>query len=147
MGKNGLYITNFQVLSPVYWTLLYMFSLTIKDMLVNIYYVESHPWKKPIDYSVCHTLWTTVCMWNSIVVVVDDTPLVSPLTFIQSIHISQTFECVLNWRPQIHVFKTLHVAKQPIYTIFLDFLQGQTIPINHARPNRNLTYTKKEPIG
>lgn len=26
-------------------------------------------------------------------------------------------------------------------------LQGSTIPINHARPNRNLTITKKEPIG
>ncbi|XP_071816025.1 mitochondrial 10-formyltetrahydrofolate dehydrogenase-like isoform X1 [Apostichopus japonicus] len=28
-----------------------------------------------------------------------------------------------------------------------DKIQGSTIPINHARPNRNLTYTKKEPIG
>lgn len=26
-------------------------------------------------------------------------------------------------------------------------LQGSTIPINQARPNRNLTFTKKEPIG
>ena len=26
-------------------------------------------------------------------------------------------------------------------------LQGKTIPINHARPNKNLTITKKEPIG
>lgn len=25
--------------------------------------------------------------------------------------------------------------------------QGSTIPINQARPNRNLTFTKKEPIG
>lgn len=28
-----------------------------------------------------------------------------------------------------------------------DKIQGSTIPINHARPNRNLTYTKREPIG
>ncbi|KAJ8302046.1 hypothetical protein KUTeg_021033, partial [Tegillarca granosa] len=28
-----------------------------------------------------------------------------------------------------------------------DKIQGTTIPINHARPSRNLTYTKKEPIG
>lgn len=28
-----------------------------------------------------------------------------------------------------------------------DKIQGATIPINHARPNRNLTMTKKEPIG
>lgn len=27
------------------------------------------------------------------------------------------------------------------------FMQGSTIPINQARPNRNLTFTKKEPIG
>lgn len=28
-----------------------------------------------------------------------------------------------------------------------DKIQGSTIPVNHARPNRNLTFTKKEPIG
>ncbi|XP_057702930.1 cytosolic 10-formyltetrahydrofolate dehydrogenase [Corythoichthys intestinalis] len=28
-----------------------------------------------------------------------------------------------------------------------DKIQGNTIPINQARPNRNLTFTKKEPIG
>ncbi|KYO36436.1 mitochondrial 10-formyltetrahydrofolate dehydrogenase [Alligator mississippiensis] len=28
-----------------------------------------------------------------------------------------------------------------------DKIQGSTIPINHARPNHNLTFTKKEPIG
>ncbi|MEQ2268232.1 Cytosolic 10-formyltetrahydrofolate dehydrogenase [Xenotaenia resolanae] len=28
-----------------------------------------------------------------------------------------------------------------------DKIQGSTIPINQARPNRNLTFTKKEPIG
>ncbi|CAH0402801.1 unnamed protein product [Chilo suppressalis] len=28
-----------------------------------------------------------------------------------------------------------------------DKIQGTTIPINHARPNRNLTLTKREPIG
>lgn len=28
-----------------------------------------------------------------------------------------------------------------------DKIQGLTIPINNARPNRNLTYTKREPIG
>lgn len=28
-----------------------------------------------------------------------------------------------------------------------DKIQGTTIPINHARPNRNLSLTKKEPIG
>ncbi|XP_036594067.1 cytosolic 10-formyltetrahydrofolate dehydrogenase [Trichosurus vulpecula] len=28
-----------------------------------------------------------------------------------------------------------------------DKIQGTTIPINQARPNRNLTFTKKEPVG
>lgn len=28
-----------------------------------------------------------------------------------------------------------------------DKIQGSTIPINHARPNSNLTFTKREPIG
>ena len=28
-----------------------------------------------------------------------------------------------------------------------DKIQGTTIPISHARPNRNLTFTRKEPIG
>lgn len=28
-----------------------------------------------------------------------------------------------------------------------DKIQGSTIPINNARPNRNLTITRKEPIG
>lgn len=28
-----------------------------------------------------------------------------------------------------------------------DKISGRTIPISHARPNRNLTFTKKEPIG
>lgn len=28
-----------------------------------------------------------------------------------------------------------------------NLLQGKTIPINQARPNRNLTFTKKEPLG
>ncbi|KAJ8687582.1 hypothetical protein QAD02_023376, partial [Eretmocerus hayati] len=28
-----------------------------------------------------------------------------------------------------------------------DKIQGSTVPINHARPNRNLTITRKEPIG
>ncbi|ESP04553.1 hypothetical protein LOTGIDRAFT_237306 [Lottia gigantea] len=28
-----------------------------------------------------------------------------------------------------------------------DKIQGLTIPVNHARPNKNLTYTKREPIG
>nr|XP_057943277.1 mitochondrial 10-formyltetrahydrofolate dehydrogenase-like isoform X2 [Doryrhamphus excisus] len=28
-----------------------------------------------------------------------------------------------------------------------DKIQGKTVPINQARPNRNLTFTKKEPIG
>ena len=28
-----------------------------------------------------------------------------------------------------------------------DKIQGTTIPISHARPNRNLTITKREPIG
>nr|XP_020660065.1 mitochondrial 10-formyltetrahydrofolate dehydrogenase [Pogona vitticeps] len=28
-----------------------------------------------------------------------------------------------------------------------DKIQGSTIPINHARPNHNLTFTKKEPLG
>lgn len=30
---------------------------------------------------------------------------------------------------------------------YVIFSQGSTIPINQARPNRNLTFTKKEPIG
>ncbi|XP_063628857.1 cytosolic 10-formyltetrahydrofolate dehydrogenase [Cydia splendana] len=33
------------------------------------------------------------------------------------------------------------------YAGWCDKIQGSTIPINHARPNRNLTITKKEPIG
>lgn len=28
-----------------------------------------------------------------------------------------------------------------------DKIQGKTIPINHARPSKNLTFTKREPIG
>lgn len=28
-----------------------------------------------------------------------------------------------------------------------DKIQGSTIPINHARPNRNFSFTRKEPIG
>lgn len=28
-----------------------------------------------------------------------------------------------------------------------DKIQGSTIPINNSRPNRNLTFTKREPIG
>ncbi|XP_050428231.1 cytosolic 10-formyltetrahydrofolate dehydrogenase isoform X2 [Adelges cooleyi] len=28
-----------------------------------------------------------------------------------------------------------------------DKIHGQTVPISHARPNRNLTFTRKEPIG
>ncbi|CAH0549064.1 unnamed protein product [Brassicogethes aeneus] len=28
-----------------------------------------------------------------------------------------------------------------------DKIHGSTIPVNHARPNRNLSFTKKEPIG
>jgi formyltetrahydrofolate dehydrogenase len=28
-----------------------------------------------------------------------------------------------------------------------DKIHGTTIPISHARPNRNLTITKREPIG
>ncbi|XP_076232731.1 cytosolic 10-formyltetrahydrofolate dehydrogenase isoform X1 [Calliopsis andreniformis] len=28
-----------------------------------------------------------------------------------------------------------------------DKIQGSTIPINHSRPNRNLTFTRKEPVG
>lgn len=28
-----------------------------------------------------------------------------------------------------------------------DKIQGATVPISHARPNRNLTMTRKEPIG
>ena len=33
------------------------------------------------------------------------------------------------------------------WCICLYCFQGDTIPINHARPNRNLSFTKKEPIG
>jgi formyltetrahydrofolate dehydrogenase len=28
-----------------------------------------------------------------------------------------------------------------------DKIHGSTIPVSHARPNRNLVFTKKEPIG
>ena len=28
-----------------------------------------------------------------------------------------------------------------------DKIQGSTIPVNNARPNRNMTFTRKEPIG
>ena len=28
-----------------------------------------------------------------------------------------------------------------------DKISGKTVPISHARPNRNLTFTKREPIG
>ena len=28
-----------------------------------------------------------------------------------------------------------------------DKIQGSTIPVNNARPNRNLTFTKREPLG
>lgn len=28
-----------------------------------------------------------------------------------------------------------------------DKIEGSVIPINHARPNRNLTFTRREPIG
>ena len=28
-----------------------------------------------------------------------------------------------------------------------DKIHGKTIPINHAKPNHNLTFTKREPIG
>jgi formyltetrahydrofolate dehydrogenase len=33
------------------------------------------------------------------------------------------------------------------YAGWCDKIQGRTIPINNAKPNKNLTYTKKEPIG
>lgn len=29
----------------------------------------------------------------------------------------------------------------------LSRFQGTSIPISHARPNRNMTYTRREPIG
>lgn len=28
-----------------------------------------------------------------------------------------------------------------------DKIQGSTIPVSHARPNKNLSFTKREPIG
>ena len=33
------------------------------------------------------------------------------------------------------------------YTFRCDKIQGDTIPINHARPNRNIAITRREPIG
>lgn len=33
------------------------------------------------------------------------------------------------------------------YAGWCDKIQGTTIPISHARPNRNFTFTRKEPIG
>lgn len=33
------------------------------------------------------------------------------------------------------------------YAGWCDKIQGSTIPIAPSRPNNNLTYTKKEPIG
>lgn len=42
-------------------------------------------------------------------------------------------------------------ALLPVFAIVLIYarcvVQGKVIPINHARPNKNLTYTKREPIG
>ena len=33
------------------------------------------------------------------------------------------------------------------YAGWCDKIQGTTIPVNNARPNYNLTYTKRQPIG
>ena len=40
----------------------------------------------------------------------------------------------------------LHERNLVVGELFFNF-QGATIPINHARPNKNLCITKKEPIG
>ena len=39
----------------------------------------------------------------------------------------------------------LHFKNFPVYRC--DKVQGETIPINHARPSRNFAVTRREPIG
>lgn len=44
-----------------------------------------------------------------------------------------------------HIGMSIDVWKY--FAGWADKIHGKTIPISHARPNRNLTFTKKEPIG
>lgn len=44
-----------------------------------------------------------------------------------------------------HIGMSIDVWKY--FAGWADKIHGQTIPISHARPNRNLTFTKKEPFG
>lgn len=44
-----------------------------------------------------------------------------------------------------HIGMSIDVWKY--FAGWADKIHGQTVPISHARPNRNLTFTKKEPIG
>ena len=47
-----------------------------------------------------------------------------------------------------HVQNILFPHNSNIFiTGWCDKIEGSTIPINNARPNRNLTITKREPIG
>lgn len=67
----------------------------------------------------------------------------------------QTFRYFAGWCDKIQVnttWKPVSVMMSAKYKYkeceYLNIsLQGSTIPINQARPNRNLTFTKKEPIG
>ena len=42
-----------------------------------------------------------------------------------------------------HLFSLLHTLS----LLLLHLMQGKTIPISHARPNKNLSFTRREPIG
>lgn len=44
-----------------------------------------------------------------------------------------------------HIGMSIDVWKY--FAGWADKIHGQTVPISHARPNRNLTFTKKEPVG
>lgn len=63
----------------------------------------------------------------------------------------QTFRYFAGWCDKIQVcvftMPSLVSVTSCYQRIMSCFPQGSTIPINQARPNRNLTFTKKEPLG
>lgn len=62
----------------------------------------------------------------------------------------QTFRYFAGWCDKIQVRRPLrrrHLRSHVSPSCWKCAPQGSTIPINQARPNRNLTFTKKEPIG
>ncbi len=63
----------------------------------------------------------------------------------------QTFRYFAGWCDKIQVCVCVHSGLHLIifcrWRIMSCSSQGSTIPINQARPNRNLTFTKKEPLG